>query len=245
MIRTKKHNLGTVRGNISATIRRLQKQVDESLQTGIIDIKALYDRVYRLLDYWKDLDGRLDKIADENRFKDPEDFDFNEFFKELESQKSTKSYVITYSLDQATFDEANARLAINVNPDDFKQVVENIICNAEEHGFRDSQREDYYLDIRVYCDENTDGSLRICFQFENNGSPAPEMTKEQFGTAGWHSEVNGSKGEGLGGAYISEMTRHFGGGYEHPQSLIDEIGNYSRTIVLIYFPAIVSFTDDE
>lgn len=245
VIRTKKHNLGTLRENISATLRELQKQANRSTQSGEIDLQVLYRRVNRLVDYWKDLDGRLDKIADENIFKEAEEFDFDSYFRELESQEMPKNYVISYFLDKGTFDDASAKIAINVNPDDFKQVVENIINNAEKHGFSDSQRGDYYLNIRVYCEEDPNGIQRTCFLFENNGNPAPVMTKEQFGTAGWHSDVKGSKGDGDGGAYISEMTRNFGGDYEPPTSITDDIGEYCRTLVMICFPAIVSFTDDE
>lgn len=243
LIRTKKHNLGTVRGNISATIRQLQKQVEQSDQTGEIDIKALLGRVSRLVNYWKDLDGRLDRIADENKFKEAEEFSFDAFFRNLESNKISGNYTLSYSLDKETFDSADAKFAISVNSDDFRQVVENIISNAEKHGFRDPQREDYYINISVYLEESETGEQRVCFMFENNGYPAPEMTNAQFGMSGWHADVKGSKGEGLGGAYISEMTRHFGGGYEAPQSVIDEIGEYSRTRVLIYFPAIIDYNE--
>lgn len=242
LIRTKKHNLGTVRGNISATIRQLQKQVEQSSKTGEIDINALHNRVNRLVNYWKELDGRLDRIADENKFKEAEEFSFDGFFKHLESN-TLGNYTLSYNLDKATFDSADAKFAINVNPDDFRQVVENIISNAEKHGFRDSQRVDYYINISVYCEESETGEQRVCFLFENNGYPAPEMTNAQFGMSGWHADVKGSKGEGLGGAYISEMTRHFGGGYEAPHSVMDEIGEYSKTRVLIHFPAIIDFNE--
>lgn len=243
LIRTKKHNLGTVRGNISATVRQLQKQAEKANQEGEIDIKALLNRVNRLVDYWKDLDGRLDRIADENKFKEAEEFSFDEFFKNIEANRPLSNYTLSYNLDKATFDSADAKFAINVNPDDFRQVVENIISNAEKHGFRDSQREDYHINISVYYEECETGEQRVCFLFENNGYPAPEMTNAQFGMSGWHAEVKGSKGEGLGGAYISEMTRHFGGGYEAPQSVMDEVGEYSKTRVLIYFPAIIDFNE--
>ena len=243
LIRTKKHNLGSVRENISACIRQLQKQVDQSTQSGEIDVKALYNRVNRLVGYWKDLDGRLERIADENQFKETHEFYFDQFFKNLESSRPIRNYTLSYNLDIATFDDIEAQFAINVNPDDFSQVIENIISNAEKHGFRDPNRGDYYLNIRVYCDENGDGSHRVCFLFENNGYPAPEMTNAQFGMSGWHADVKGSKGEGLGGAYISEMTRHFGGGYEAPHSVKDEIGEYSKTRVMIYFPAVIAFDE--
>ena len=243
LIRTKKHNLGTVRGNISATVRQLQKQAEQAKQSGDIDLKALFNRVNRLVDYWKDLDGRLDRIADENKFKEAEEFAFDTYLKDLESNRVHSNYKLSYNLDKATFDSADAKFAINVNPDDFRQVVDNIISNAEKHGFGDTQREDYYLNISVYYDESETGDQRICFLFENNGYPAPEMTNAQFGIAGWHTSIKGSKGEGLGGAYISEMTRHFGGGYEAPQAIKDELGEYSKTRVLIYFPAIIDFDE--
>lgn len=245
VIRTKKHNLGTLRGKISANVRELLKQANRSSQSGEINIQVLLRRVNRLVDYWSDLDARLDKIADENIFRDPEEFEFDGYFRDLEAEKVDRNYGISYILDKGTFEEHSAKMAINVNPNDFKQVVENIISNAQKHGFRDLQRDDYYLNIRAYCDEDTNGVQRVCFLFENNGYPAPTMTKEQFGTAGWHSDVKGSKGEGLGGAYISEMTRNFGGGYEPPHSIADEIGEYSRTTILIYFPAIIRFNDNE
>ena len=243
LIRTKKHNLGTVRGNISATVRQLQKQAELADQTGEIDLRALFNRVNRLVDYWKDLDGRLDRIADENKFKEPEEFAFDAFFKNLESNRIPTNYKLSYNVDKTTFDSADAKFAINVNPDDFRQVVENIVSNAEKHGFRDPQRGDYYLNVSVYLEECETGEQRVCFLFENNGYPAPEMTNAQFSMSGWHADVKGSKGEGLGGAYISEMTRHYGGGYEAPHSVSDEIGEYSKTRVLIYFPAIIDFDE--
>lgn len=119
-------------------------------------------------------------------------------------------------------------------------MVENIISNAEKHGFNEG-RNDYELIISASCDISSE---MVVFEFKNNGTPAPAMTTEQFALPGWRTPVNGSKGDGEGGAYISEMTRNFKGQFTPPITLESESGKIETTIT-ISFPAIIKLDDNE
>jgi signal transduction histidine kinase len=101
-------------------------------------------------------------------------------------------------------------LYVMIAPSDFQRLVENIIENAQKHGFVDPDRNDYSLYIYLSVDME-----RNMYQidFRNNGTPLPEgMTKERFGTRGEKAGITG--GTGCGGYIIKNIVTHYGGDYE-------------------------------
>ena len=237
-IRIKKHNLGTLRNELTSSILLAKAVADDTLDGKPIDGDELYSYIDRLETLWSELNNRLEHIADENLFGPAEEFFFEDFIDEI-CKKRQKKFSISYDIDTHSFDECNADYSIFVNPDDFRQVVQNIKRNAIVHGFNQG-RKDYWIKIHIRCDIE---SQMVVFEFTNNGTPAPSMTSEQFGAAGWHTDINGSKGEGLGGFYINEMTRNFGGGFTPPTTVTT--AEESLTTVSVRFPAIIKIEEDE
>lgn len=239
-IRMKKHNLGSLKNDITADLEIINKLTQRALNTGDLNLILLEKCLSRMKINWETLDHRLRNIDAENVFGPESEFDFDSYLKNYCTSNQDKKYKIRYELDIHSFEEINAQTLILVNPDDFKQVVENIISNAEKHGFNEG-RNDYELIISASCDISSE---MVVFEFKNNGTPAPAMTTEQFALPGWRTPVNGSKGDGEGGAYISEMTRNFKGQFTPPITLESESGKIETTIT-ISFPAIIKLDDNE
>lgn len=239
-IRMKKHNLGSLKNDITADLEIISKLTQMALNDGDINLTLLEKCLSRMKINWETLDHRLRNIDAENVFGPESEFDFDSYFKNYCESNQDKKYKLCYKVDIHSFEEVNAHKLILVNPDDFKQVVENIVKNAEKHGFNEG-RNDYEIIISVNCDLSSE---MVVFEFKNNGTPAPPMTTEQFALPGWRTPVNGSKGDGEGGAYISEMTRNFKGGFTPPTTIESKSGNMETTIT-ISFPAIIKLDDDE
>ena len=99
---------------------------------------------------------------------------------------------------------------MKISRDDFDRVVGNIIQNAEIHGFVESDRKDYKIDVFLSIDEQKD---MYQIDFVNNGSPLPiGLTKEMYGTNGKKAGRTG--GTGVGGHIVKSFVEHFGGDYD-------------------------------
>ena len=86
----------------------------------------------------------------------------------------------------------------------FAQMIQNIIKNAEDHGFKDSDITTPKIKIVSEFDEDS-----IYLSFMNNGTPLSEsMTIDKYRTRG----LTGNSGNsGLGGAQIDRIIRAHGG----------------------------------
>jgi signal transduction histidine kinase len=239
-IRMKKHNLGSLKNDITADLEIIHKLTQKALNDDNLNLIIFEKCLSRLKNNWETLDHRLRNIDAENVFGPESEFDFDSYLKNYCTSNQDKKYKIRYELDIHSFEEINAQTLILVNPDDFKQVVENIISNAEKHGFNEG-RNDYELIISASCDISSE---MVVFEFRNNGTPAPTMTADQFALDGWRTPVNGSEGDGKGGAYISEMTRNFKGQFTPPTTIEGKLGNKETTIT-ISFPAMIKLDDNE
>ena len=239
-IRTKKHNLGSLKNDITADIEIINKLTQRALNSGDLNLILLEKCLSRMKNNWETLDHRLCNIDAENVFGSESEFDFDSYLKNYCATNQHKKYKLRYEVDIHSFEEINAQKLILVNHDDFKQVVENIVSNAEKHGFNEG-RNDYEIIISVSCDISSE---MVVFEFRNNGTPAPTMTADQFALDGWRTPVNGSEGDGKGGAYISEMTRNFKGQFTPPTTIEGKLGNKETTIT-ISFPAMIKLDDNE
>ena len=95
-------------------------------------------------------------------------------------------------------------------PNDIQRLVNNILDNARKHGFTDSERNDYEVDVKLSTD-----TKRNMFQidFRNNGNPLPNgMDKMRYGLLGEKAGKTG--GTGIGGNYVKKFVEHYGGDYD-------------------------------
>lgn len=97
-----------------------------------------------------------------------------------------------------------------VAPNDIHRLVNNILDNARKHGFTDSERNDYEVNVKLSID-----TKRNMFQidFRNNGNPLPDgMDKMRYGLLG--EKAGKTSGTGIGGNYVKKFVEHYGGDYD-------------------------------
>ena len=116
-------------------------------------------------------------------------------------------------------------LIIDIAPMDFERMVLNIIENARTHGFTDSQRNDYRIDINLTI--NTERDM-YQIDFSNNGNPLPKgMNKIRYGLLGEKAGITG--GSGRGGYVVKSIVEHYYGDY-------DVFMNGETTVIRILLP---------
>lgn len=113
--------------------------------------------------------------------------------------------------------------------DDLKRLCDNIIFNAIKHGFTDSSREDYSIDIRLSVDQKRD---MFQIDFVNNGNPLPKgMDKMRYGLKG--EKAGATAGTGEGGYIVKSITEHYGGDYD---IFCETSGKDCITTVRVFLP---------
>ena len=113
--------------------------------------------------------------------------------------------------------------------DDLKRLCDNIIFNAVKHGFTDSSRKGYSIDVRLTVDPKHD---MFQIDFVNNGNPLPKgMDKMRYGLKG--EKAGTTAGTGEGGYIVKSITEHYGGDYD---IFCETSGNESLTTVRVFLP---------
>lgn len=104
----------------------------------------------------------------------------------------------------------NLSLFVNIAPEDFQRLVDNIVENARKHGFTDDSHQDYYIGIDLaYSSEKNMYQI----DFSNNGTPmADGVTKTRYGIKGEKAGKNA--GTGAGGYIVKSIVNHYGGDYD-------------------------------
>ncbi|MBQ3635259.1 MAG: hypothetical protein II951_06540 [Bacteroidales bacterium] len=199
-LRMRKHDMKPYLMSIGDAARLMLKYIEKGLSTED------FPRILRgQLESIRELDDRINRLTDDlHEHGEEKRFDIVECLKGVASAEGKKKYetrLETHGIDEA---------AILVNPEEMKAVVDNIVGNAERHGFTDASRTDYELRIEVRFSE--DGGSYIV-DFTDNGNPLPEgMTKERYGLYGEKAGATGNTG--LGGYRVAEVMRRCGGEYD-------------------------------
>lgn len=193
------HNLATPAAQIKATCQKMQRELKEG------DIEATSALLERQLLQIQNLLATVYGLENGIGFGEKEAFNFDEYLSRYNKASYSDKFKVSYYLDTIGLEEAELDPVIGVNGSAFMQAVTNIIRNAEKHGFKDKNRDDYSINIDVRLDHS--GRFFV-FEFRNNGDPMPDgMDAERYGTKG---ESTGD-GKGLGGYYVKKMAEAFGG----------------------------------
>ena len=168
----------------------------------------------------------LDQLNQEERFGTPELLDLNGYFAGLQHSSNINGFKLSYLLDRdSILDLQLSRMkdkdivdvnSIKVIPtvfmakNDLQRIVSNILTNAQKHGFMDSNRKDYEVNIRLEFNAEK-GMYQI--DFRNNGKPLPEgMNKMRYGIKG--EKAGQTAGTGLGGSVVKSIVEHYKGDYD-------------------------------
>lgn len=209
--------------------------------------KNFLQQIRKLLDNFRDslreLSTMLDNLSKEELFGLPEPIDIQDFLLKLEHRHQADGYKILTILDLRALRDYRDKIAkamgisvsledndstvpmIYISRNDLQRMVNNILDNANKHGFTDPNRKDYEIQVWVSIDAD---KRMFQFDFRNNGNPLPEgMNKMRYGIKGEKAGQTG--GTGLGGNYVKSFVEHYGGDYD----IFMENG---WTVVRIYLP---------
>lgn len=167
---------------------------------------------------------RVAHLSDDQDWGNCEAIEPQQFIEEYEQHgaaagfrfEHTWEYFETNSFDEDVFDSETGKLLFKegepVNSAWFprralKQVFDNIVSNACEHGFTDKKRHDYVIKM----DWTTDG-LNMIIRISNNGKAMPvDIDTGLVLEYGYSSVLNQRGHGGIGGGEIAEIMRKYGG----------------------------------
>ena len=208
-VRARRHDMSPHIGVLDMIECKLRQYV------GQIDMgEDMSKKMIRALDYYRTALDELKKIVDvlsqENEFGKSEVIDLNVYFQGR--LNNTSGYAIEYTCDSYVVEEEliETPWLVNVDSRYFARVVNNIIVNAEKHGFVDSERKDYKLDIRLGLNDD-----RTMYQidFANNGKSLPAgFDKRLYGIRG--EKAGRTAGSGIGGHIVKSFVENYNGNYD-------------------------------
>lgn len=187
------------------------------------------------------LSKMLDHLSQEEQFGTPELLDLNDYLANLQHSNNVSGFTLSYQLDrESVLDVQLSRIkdkdikdwgsvkaipTIYMAKNDLERVVSNILTNAQNHGFKDTNRKDYEVNIRLVFNAEK-GMYQI--DFRNNGTPLPEgLNKMRYGIKGEKAGKNA--GTGLGGSVVKSIVEHYKGDY-------DVFMDGDWTVIRIYLP---------
>lgn len=115
---------------------------------------------------------------------------------------SGSNYNFTLRKEEVNEEEMEGK-GINANLVVLKILIDNILTNANKHGFQDNkQSNEVVIELSILDDV-------LILEIKNNGSPFPNnMDKDKFITK--FSTANTNRGTGLGGYDIDRIAKYFG-----------------------------------
>ena len=167
---------------------------------------------------------RVEKLSDEQDYGKCEAIEPQEFIEGYEREHHNVTFKFSHawesfeknSFQRDYFDKKTGKLLFHkgesLNSAWFpkkalKQVLDNIVSNALEHGFTDINRDDYV----IKSSWTTDG-LNMVVRVSNNGTPMPaDINTELVLEYGYTTALNERGHGGIGGGEIAEIMHRFGG----------------------------------
>lgn len=239
-VRMRKHDMGQKVFDLINT-EDLMRYYVENRETE----SDVWSQIEEQLDHFRstihELSEMLDHLSQEEKFGTPELLDLNDYLANLQHSNNVSGFTLSYQLDrESILDVQLSRIkdkdiknwgsvkaipTIYMAKNDLERVVSNILTNAQNHGFKDPNRKDYEVNVRL--EFNTEkGMYQI--DFRNNGKPLPEgMNKMRYGIKGEKAGQNA--GTGLGGSVVKSIVEHYKGDYD----LFME-GDW--TVIRVYLP---------
>ena len=161
-----------------------------------------------------DLGQMLEELTSEQVVHPPVPMDIMEQLKKVESKYLGKGdFELRVDLIEESFEgvadsnDENWSPEINIDPRDFHKLCENIIDNAQRHGFDEYEQECPAIHISVSYPKWIG---MVTLAFSNNGRPMPDdFSREKYVLLG---ETSGKRGNsGIGGNFIQTVMDHVEG----------------------------------
>lgn len=149
-------------------------------------------------------------FTDNDKFHEAETIHVVEALHRYFEGKLPKGYVVYLDVQ----DEQD--LYVSISEQDFHQILDNLLNNAEKYGFVDKERQDYKVKISV---SSSEGGEKLIMHIRNNGVPASEGfdISKIFAWGEGH-------GSGIGCNQVKEIVEHFGGTVEYHENTDDPDG---------------------
>ena len=239
-VRMRKHDMGQKVFDLINT-EDLMRYFVENRETE----SDVWSQIEEQLDHFRntinELSEMLDHLSQEEQFGTPELLDLNDYLANLQHSNNVNGFTLSYQLDRESIldlqlsrmkdknikdlSSVKAIPTVYMAKNDLQRFISNILTNAQKHGFVDSNRKDYEVNIRLVFNAEK-GMYQI--DFRNNGTPLPEgLNKMRYGIKGEKAGKNA--GTGLGGSVVKSIVEHYKGDY-------DVFTDGDWTVIRVYLP---------
>lgn len=171
-----------------------------SLEEIVIKLKSDSERLNEILSTVKNV---MSFNLDENDFIKTDLFDFIENFITSKKTESNGLYKIEVK---------GSHILVPIHADSMKLVLDQLISNAEKHGFKDKTKK-YKIEFRV---KPSHLGQTVILEYSNNGEPFNLSEKEYIN---FITKSKDSTGSGIGGYYINRIIKSHGGNLEVEENL--------------------------
>lgn len=235
--RQRKHAVAQVLNDLSPAVDLVKTFVDNNDNFGTNSIVSNKSNT-TLLAYMQTIQHQLnrvidmvDKFTNSEKYSEAENIQINEFLEEYcKHQRVNEKYRITLDTSNDIYwtapseeydnnDEEGFTLTVKMGRAELTQILDNLITNANKHGFTDSNRTDY--EIRLTTEVVTEATPKLLLKVANNGDPVSRSLQlEKLFTWGGS---NGN-GTGLGCWQAKDLAEHYNGTLTYQEHPNDENG---------------------
>lgn len=214
-MKIKKHNLAqyvnSLQSSVSALIKFIKKNNGAISEEQLISIQrqiTVGQHLQNMMNTTKEIGTFVNSLTSDLEFGDSNNIDLNEFISHYINNYAQDLFEFRYHLDKESFIEKKEFASMTaISESNLKEVFNNIVKNAENHGFVDATKKNYVILISLSFDTNKK-MLRI--DIANNGKPMPlGMDQSRYTLKNEKAGITGR--EGLGGFRINQIITHFGG----------------------------------
>ncbi len=237
-VRIRKHDMMPYIREMGSVARRIRNYVENSGNPDLI--QKTESLLIKFDSAFKGLSEIVRIFSQEDQFGSPEKVDIDKCLRDFvrTHKDDDTNFSIGYHRDDNALREygitkltkresESSPLFIMIAPIDLERIIRNIYENAFIHGFTESSRKDYHLEIYLTVDPETNMYL---IDFVNNGNPFPKgMDRERYGLLGEKAGTTGKTGQG--GYIVKSTVEHFHGDY-------DVFMQGDNAVVRILFPII-------
>ena len=207
--------LKNVRGTFNAIKQIINEQIVLELP-GVLDLKRSPKLETTLFDYINILERDITNINKSVNFVGQEIdltalkvskfniLDFLDKYTQEVENRGSNLFKIYLKIDEDLLIEKQVKgIFVNGDKEFLRRIFNNIIGNAEKHGFKNTINPENQIIIDIQYDFD---NLEIQVDFGNSGNPFPEnYTLEDFIKKG--SKVGLNAGNGVGGWFINEVMK--------------------------------------